>query len=209
MWLTAPAYAATTHDAATWTSVVAQVDLHEGEDHGPRLMADVHARRTGAAFTAIVRPAIGWDVNKSLSIAVGGAWVGVAGASTEGELVSEARVWEQVLLAGKVEDLALGLRFRLEQRVLADGAGHRVRVWGRAAMPVSDALSFVATDEVFVGTLGPSAPVAFDQNRLFLGVALPVLEKSRIELGYTHVLVVRGDATTHIHVLASNLFLSR
>ncbi len=209
MWLIAAAHAETTHDAATWTSALAQVDLHEGQDHGPRLLADVHARRTGPAFTAIVRPAFGWDLNKSLSVALGGAWVGVGGASTDGELVSEARVWEQVMLAGKVEDLQLGLRLRLEQRFLEAGTGHRLRVWGRAAVPVSEALSFVVTDEAFVGTLGPGAPVAFDQNRLFVGLALPLYEKSRIEVGYGHVVLTRADATSHFHVVATNLFLSR
>ncbi len=207
MLFVSAAHAETIHDLATWTAVSAQVDLHEGQDHGPRLLADVHARRTGAAFTAIVRPAVGWDVNKSLSLAVGGAWVGQRGASTEDDLVSEGRVWEQALVTGKVEDVALGLRLRLEQRFLTDGAGHRVRVWGRAAAPVSDVISLIATDEVFVGTLGPSAPVAFDQNRLFLGLALPVSDVGRLEVGYTHVLLVRGDVTSHVHVIASSLFL--
>ncbi len=209
--LGALASAQTTHDLATWTSVGLLANLHGDRPSGPRLWTDLHARRTDASFTGIVRPGLGWDLADWITVYAGYAWIPQVGESTADELLSEHRAWEQLLLQRRVGELTLGLRPRLEQRFLEaqPEVGHRLRLWGRAAVPVGGDLSLVLTDEVFLG-LGATAwsPSGFDQNRLFVGPALPVSEVGRVELGYTNTFLARETGDTVLHVVSANLYLN-
>jgi hypothetical protein len=209
--LGAAALAATTHDPATWTSVNLQVDLDAQPDTGPRLWTDLHFRRTDANFVGIARPAFGWDVARGVGVYVGYGWIPTYGESTDDQLVNEHRVWEQLLLTKKLDAVQLGLRPRFEQRVVAgeEGTGLRVRLWGRAAVPVSDRISLVVTDEVFVGLVATDWSVAgFDQNRLFVGPAFPIEGLGRVEFGYMNTFVLRESGNTDLHIASANLFLN-
>lgn len=216
MLLAAASLAAeTTQDLAVWSSVNGQVDLHEGRDTGPRLWTDLHFRRTDAWFVGIARPALGYDLAKGVAVYAGYAWVPWIGEATDDALQHEHRAWQQALLSRKAGSVQLGLRPRLEQRFVGGqpGTGHRLRVWGRAAAPVSKPVSLVVTDEVFVGfnatdwVVGSNV-AGFDQNRLFLGAALPVAEVGRVEVGYLDTFVLRSTGNTLLHTFSTNLFLN-
>lgn len=209
------AAAAATHDPAVWSSVTVQADLDEEDDRGPRLWLDLHFRRMDSNFLFIGRPALGWDVAKGVGLFAGYAWVPWIGDATDGALQNEHRAWQQALLQRKTGRTQLGFRPRLEQRFVGGepGVGHRVRLWGRAAHPLSDRVSLAVTDEVFLG-LNPtewttgSNVAGFDQNRLFVGPALPIEGLGRVELGYLNVVILRESGDTVLHAMSSNLFLT-
>jgi hypothetical protein len=216
MWfICAGAFAATTHDPAVWSSVNLQVDLHEGRATGPRLWTDLHFRRTDQWFVGIVRPGLGWDLAKGVAVFAGYAWVPWIGEATDDQLMNEHRAWQQALMTRKVGNSQVGFRPRFEQRFVGGepGTGYRVRLWGRAATPVGKGLQLVATDEVFLGlnettwTVGSNV-AGFDQNRLFVGPALPVEGLGRVEVGYLNVFLLRDSGNTMLHTFSANLFLS-
>jgi hypothetical protein len=211
--LASAAVAQTAHDPAVWSSINTQVDLHPERTVGPRLWADFHFRRTDAWFVGIARPALGWDVAEGAGVFVGYAWVPWLGEATDDQLMNEHRVWEQLLLTRAAGRGQLGFRPRLEQRFVGGepGVGHRLRLWGRGAAPLGDRVSLVVTDEVFVGlgattwTTGSNV-AGFDQNRLFVGPALPIEGLGRLEVGYLNVFLLRESGNTDLHALSSNLF---
>lgn len=133
------------------------------------------------------------------------------GAATDHALSSEHRIWEQLLYQRKVGEGGLGGRVRVEQRFLADGdLGHRLRLWGRTALPLAGPVSLVLTDALFLGSNETDTTSSgFEQNRAFVGPAVPMADIGRIELGYLNICLDRGDADTMLHIVACNVFVVR
>lgn len=208
--LASQASAQVDQDLGAWESVNLQASLHKDDQKtGPRLWTDLHFRRWDTQFLAIVRPGIGFDVARGVSVFAGYAWVPSVGDATEGELLNEHRIWEQALLTGKVKEIALGFRPRLEQRFEQGEAqiGHRLRLWGRAGVPLRGSVSLSVTDEVFLGFNKTEwTKQGFDQNRLFVGPALGT-DFGRVEFGYMNVYLDR-DADSDLHLASANLFVN-
>jgi hypothetical protein len=196
-------------DLAAWEGLFAQVPLHEDGESGPRLWLDAHARRDGSRFVGIVRPAVGWDVSARSSFWLGYAWVP---SVTDGSVAPEHRVWQQGLFGWKLRDgVTTSLRPRLEQRFAphADGIGLRARLFGRAQVDVSDRVSLVVSDEIFVRANDSGfGDAGLDQNRLFFGPALRGYEGMRLEIGYLDQRVWTPAGPVVTHVVATNLFLT-
>jgi hypothetical protein len=152
---------------------------------------------------------LGYDLTRGVAVFAGYAWVPSIGAATDDELVQEHRVWEQALLQRSVETVKVAFRPRLEQRFLTGEVGHRLRLWGRVEVPLGEPVSLVVTDEVFLGFNDTDwgAVAGFDQNRLFVGPALPIEGVGRVEFGYMNTLLHRDD-DTDLHIVSANLFVN-
>lgn len=157
----------------------------------------------------LLRPGVGFRVRDDMTVWVGYLWAPVwrDGLQT----LSEHRVWQQWTW-----DLSFGsgakmqLRSRLEQRFAAGEVGIRFRQFVRAqTAPLGGGpLMLAGWDELFLAfndtRFGQLA--GFDQNRLFLGVALKVSTKWRVEGGYFNQFLPRTGASPMRHAAAVNVF---
>ncbi|RAK66907.1 DUF2490 domain-containing protein [Hymenobacter edaphi] len=119
----------------------------------------------------------------------------------------EHRAYEEVQLADTLGRLALGHRFRLEQRwIRADGeAGptfqNRARYQFSAQLPLQgrrlDPKEFYLTayDELFVG-FGRNVDFPFNQNRLYAALGRQFTSAASTELGYMYHVKAHGDGRT-------------
>lgn len=201
-----PALAQTTHDVAVWTAVLASPEL----TGRTRLWFDGHARRDQARFLAIVRPGVGLQFSDRVSGWVGYGWI--PSVPDEGDTFHEHRIWQQVIAnLGLGDRVTLQSRTRFEQR-FAGGGGEvalRLREFVRLSVRPNQPsrVRLALWDELFVGFSDTDwgAVGGIDQNRLFVGVGLPVTHGGRVELGLLNVLLPRDD-TTVAWVVAANWF---
>lgn len=199
--------------AQVWGAVFLQAKLSEVVP-GLHAWLDLQPRHGAGGAVTLVRPGLGLQLTDGLILHAGYAWV-ARWPEAEPD-VHEHRIWQQLLFthtAGETWDLLLRPRF--EQRLSARGGavGLRLRFMARAAwwLERDGPLALVAWDEVFLGfnqtdwgNLG-----GFDQNRLFLGVAIRGVHRSRFELGYLNLYLGRGAAEDRVdHVASLNLFAS-
>lgn len=178
---------------------------------GPRFWLDLHERRTPSGFTAIIRPAFGWQATPWFSVWAGYAWVPTDpdGADT----VHEHRAWEQLIFQHKTGPALLQLRLRQEQRFRQGeaGVGNRLRVFGRVNAAVSGPFGLAMWDEAFFQFNDPGwvGYTGFDQNRAFFGPYLEGPPGVRLEVGYMNQYLQRPEgASQDHHVVAFNLFIS-
>ena len=158
----------------------------------------------------LLRPGVGFRVRDDMTIWLGYLWAPVwrGGIQT----LSEHRVWQQwtwdLTFASGAK---LQLRSRLEERFASGDVGLRFRQMIRAqSAQLKNGFMLVAWDEVFLAfndtRFGQRA--GFDQNRLFLGVAMPLAPKVRLEAGYFNQYLNRVDAPDPVrHAAMVNLYL--
>lgn len=205
--------AARADDAGVWASQWLWLDLKKPDKtHGFQIWLDLHERAWGPSFQAIVRPGLGYDVGHGVSVWAGYALIPSLTAGTPDSQRFEHRLWEQIILNGKVKTVALQGRARLEQRFRqdAEGTGARLRLFGRAGFffgATSD-WGWALWDEVMF-SLNTTAlwTTGFDQNRAFTGPFFQSSRGVRVEFGYMNLLVNRKDsglAASHIAMI--NLF---
>lgn len=152
----------------------------------------------------IVRPALGYRLNRKLSVWQGYGWVPTFSPG----FLDEHRIFQQLLYEDRVRDTAIVNRFRLEERFIenADATSFRARNMFRVQHPVSpDRRWFaVAYDEFFFHLNSVSGgPVSgFDQNRAFLGVARQAGKELRVETGYmlVHVNALDGVPDKRLNI---------
>lgn len=165
---------------------------------------------------AVARPGIGYRLVPGLVVAVGYAWVPSWQARDAVGFTDEHRAWEQLSYeaADAPTGIQLALRTRLEERfrhpATSVEVAWRLREMLRTSLPLSveRTFAFVLWDEIFFAlsdgghTLENGAPggqwqfAGFDQNRLFIGIAYPVVPGVlRVEAGYMNQWVRRpGNA---------------
>lgn len=145
----------------------------------------------------LVRPAIGYQVTKSLSVWQGYGWT----PSFNPEFRNEHRLWQQVLLNNKIKSLTLVNRTRLEERFIEDAGETSVRGRHmiRLAMPVDkqEKWSLVSYDEAFLNfNSTPNGPKSgFDQNRIFIGLNRKINKHISLEGGYINQYINRKSPT--------------
>ena len=207
LWSTLCAQAQT-QDIGVWT---AMLSAPEFTDH-VRGWLDVHARRDGDRFLAIVRPGVGWQITPQVSAWAGYAWI--PSLPDDRDLFNEHRIWEQVTVTIPLGDrMNIQSRTRFEQRFAQGGGtvGLRIREFVRfSILPRrEEAVRLALWDELFVGLNdNPLARPGFDQNRLFVGFGLPIRHGGRMEIGVLNVLAQRSDLQV-TWVLAANWFVPR
>ncbi|MEM9073831.1 MAG: DUF2490 domain-containing protein [Myxococcota bacterium] len=182
------------------------------EPPGLSFWLDTHARRGENGTVVILRPGIGAELTKNISVWAGYAWVPVFDDAT-GNTTNEHRIWQQLVLKHSVGGFSFQSRTRLEQRFseAGDDVGARIRQFVRVNWRPSSQEPFGLAfwDEIFIGLNEPDwgAPQGFDQNRIFIGPFLQVASWARLEAGYLFVYLDRSP-NVRAHVLAINLFVS-
>lgn len=176
----------------------------------------------GTRFSqAIIRPGIGYQINRTTSI-----WAGYAWAPTTTPFANHAfdehRMWQQALWSDRYKigpfNPTFALRSRIEERWVDNWKGqdtaYRFRQLARVLIPLPQAPAFglVLANEIFVhlnpADWGPRS--GFDQNRAFAGVAYTVNKNARAEIGYMNQTLNRINNSHNLmdHILSANLFLN-
>ncbi len=198
--ITSPALA----DEQVWTAVTVLAPIAKDSRVLLSFDGQVRLREKGQELdTTIIRPAIGWRVNKKLDL-----FIGYYGSETQlaGRNRKEERIWQQgsYTLAETSAGRLTG-RTRLEQRFreTGDDTGGRLRQLIRFSHPIPNTpFALVAQDELFVNLndtdWGQKAGI--DQNRAFVGGSWQASKTLRLELGYMNqqIRVANGpDRTNH------------
>lgn len=150
----------------------------------------------------IVRPAIGYQLTKNLSIWQGYAWVGNFNqrhTPPQSPFFEENRIYQQVNYVRKFDSFKILSRTRLEERWIehADGTAVRFRQMLRADFPIPQApeWAIAAYDEIFVNLnqvgvpQGKGPTSGFDQNRFFIGLNRTFSPHFNMDLGYQNQLL--------------------
>lgn len=169
--------------------------------------------RTSDFSALIIRPAIGYQVNKHVSLWQGYAWAPQFLPFSR----HENRLFQQMLIENKLKKITLVNRTRLEQRWLegADRTSVRLRHMLRAAYPLgkNQKWSLVGSNELFVNLNsvegGPQGGV--DQNRVFLGLHRKFNKHVNAEAGYLNQYINAkdpiADRMNHVILLTVNFSL--
>lgn len=197
---------------ADWTSVHQEaVWLNAFVDHAltsrTALWFDGHWRRDGVGAQpqqVLLRPGVQVTLRPGLRVGAGYAYIATApyGESPNGAPLREHRAWQQVSLATSVAGVALSHRVRWEERwigaVSASGDvgprsyQTRVRYLVRAQRPLgvrsakAGAIIGFAANEFFLPVGHSDAAQRRLQNRVQVGVGVPMSERQRIEFSYLH-----------------------
>lgn len=205
--------AQTAHDEGVWinATVMGRVD--------GRLVyfAEVQPRITEGASRLtqlLLRPAIGYEVSKDLTLYQGYARVidpVVNGTDRQEDRLFQQATWN----IGRIGRLEVQSRTRLEQRWRNDGDGMslRVRQMMRLEYPLKPGakrLAALGWSEAFVGLKSADwgGVTGFDQLRTFAGVEIPLPGRSTLEAGYLNqTRDAPGRRTSMAHIAALTLFV--
>jgi hypothetical protein len=192
-----------------------QFNLTKRYANGLRVYAEFQPRYgdDNERFTQLlVRPAVGYTLNKRMSVWLGYGWT----PSLFPEYNNENRIFQQFLIDDTFPGLTMNNRTRLEQRFI-DGAGDtsvRLRHMLRLYKPLDgqNRWGLVASDELFWNLNStPRGPQSgFDQNRVFLGVSRTLDRHARVEVGYLASFVnpPRNAVDRRFDVLAVTMFFT-
>jgi len=129
---------------------------------------------------------LGYDINDHLS-----AWLGVTWIVKNADSDQERRVWEQLIWTPvNNSNINFSLRSRLEQRDNLDEAGiaevFRERFQVMFPKWLDSRYTPVIYDEIFFNLNNPSwiGSQFVNQNRVFIGIQIPVIKSSNIQIGY-------------------------
>ena len=129
----------------------------------------------------------------------------------------EHRIFQQVVLKNPVSQIEISHRFTLEQRnvgkvIVQNGQKetdwiflNRLRYRLRTEIPLyKKALSFICTDEIFIGWGGGLGTNVFDQNRLALLLGYKINPQIKIEAGYLNQILQQGKRINSLPVFQHN-----
>jgi hypothetical protein len=139
----------------------------------------------------LVRPAVGLEVRRDLTVLVGYAWVPQFGVET----VHEHRSWQQLRYAREDVPRETEARVRLEQRYLPEDEGTSWRLRGRlyGAFEFAEKWKWTIGDEIFLAMNAiESAAHGLDQNRFEVGVTRTLGERATFQPRY----IVQYDKRT-------------
>jgi hypothetical protein len=199
-------------DMGVWASQWLWVDFKKPDKaHGFQLGLDLQQRAWGTNLLSITRPGLGYDVGHGISLWAGYAFIPSLTAGTPDSQRFEHRVWEQIIVGGKVKNVALQGRARLEQRFRpdAEGVGERLRLFARAGFffGARSEWGWAVWDEVMLGLNTTQVwNTGFDQNRAFTGPFFQSPSGVRVEFGYMNLLANRKDVgLVDSHIAIVNL----
>lgn len=209
------AEAQTVNDSGAWFAFFGRGDIGAPSD-GLKWWFDGHLRffdDTDGFGQSIVRPGVGYQIHDSVTAWAGYGWIRTSPATVSD--VDEHRFWQQLTWSEKCDVGTMGLRSRLEQRLVETGndTGHRFRqlVSYRKPLTCDGTCTFVVWDELFVhlNTTDWGAETGFNQNRAFVGFGFRECADSpkRVEVGYLNQHINRrnaGDLANHL--LSVNIF---
>lgn len=202
-------------DGGAWFSVNTQGVVGDRCAHQPglRWWFDGHLRYrddSGGYNQSIIRPAVGYALNRNTALWWGYAWINELPASGA-PAFNENRMWEQLTWTGKCHASSILSRTRLEQRFVETGedTGWRFRQLLKVDRPLDfqPRLSLVAWDETFfdLNATDWGQQDSFSQNRLFVGLGWKCSGKNqpKIEVGYLNQFLRRQSADDQSNHIAS------
>ncbi len=209
----APAAAQTTHDGGVWVNATLMGRV-EGKlvyfaEVQPRVMESA-SRMT----QLLLRPAIGYEVSKDLTLYQG--YARVIDPIENGTDRQEDRLFQQATWnIGKIGRLEVQSRTRFEQRWRNDGDGMSLRVrqmmrFEYPLKPGTKRLAALGWSEAFVGLKSADwgGVTGFDQLRTFAGFEIPLAGKSTLEAGYLNqTRDAAGSRVNMAHVASLTLFV--
>lgn len=150
---------------------------------------------------SIFRTGINYHYEKSIEFGVGYDWVILFpyGEQPVSEKRTEHRIFEQLVLKQKISDLSVKHTFRLEQRFFAIGMRQRARYQFSVKHPLikseSDRslLDIKFSNELLLNVEQSSHGYYFGQNRLYIGVDIPVKNELTISSGYMNQYIRQGS----------------
>jgi len=166
----------------------------------------------------IVRPLLGYKLNKHLQLWAGYTWQGEYSEQTDFELATNDAMQQLQWIDNWTPQLNFQYRFRLEQRFFADEGdiGHRMRHRFRFVYTIPDSQAYlIGVDELFVyfnsideGRLAHSVQTGINQNRCYVGVGYKLTPRLNIDTGYQLQYVHNygtPDLTNHVWLTNINV----
>lgn len=202
-------------DSSIWMSNTLQTDFG-GSKYMAFLELQPRFNKDVSKFSQfIVRPFVGYKVNKQLQLWLGYAWQGEYNSKDKFDLATDDII-EQVIWSDNVSpQVNFNYRFRLEQRFFANAdLSHRMRHRFRLQYSIPDSsLYLVAFDELFISLNSlnnspreHSVQAGISQNRSYLGVGYKITPKINIDTGYQLQYVNNfGTPDLYNHVWLTNL----
>ncbi|RYG56009.1 DUF2490 domain-containing protein [bacterium] len=195
-------------DTQQWTLVTVQKELSDkwrfyGEIQ-PRFGPDLTGGSGRGVERILNRTAIGYRLNKKVSVWQGYAWT----PQFKPTDLNEHRLFQQLLYEDRFGKTGFINRARLEERFIEDAGGtsFRLRNMVRVAHPISADRKWtaVAYDELFwnLNSTDRGPKSGYDQNRIFLGVSKQTNSKLRVETGYLYAHFNRPRAASDRQVHA-------
>jgi hypothetical protein len=202
------AHAETIEDGRFWFSISGQGNLpienwHWNLDLQPRI------RDEGQHIDQLhVIPAIYYQINPKSSIWLAYDHINAHPAGKESYV--ENIYWQQFSYKfDPIADLTFSSRSRLEERDsdLGSETGYRFRQMLRASYPLSQTVSLVASDELFLNLnqtdWGPKRGI--DQNRAFVGLNWVASQLTTVEMGYMNQFINTRTINKENHILFTSL----
>lgn len=179
------------------------------------LYVDLNHRNNGGfghSNALLIRPAVGYQVTKNLSL-----WQGYGWTPKLYPYQDQQRIWQQATYNRKLKKLSLSNRLRLEQKFMSGlyhGASVRFRDRLKVSYPLTknQRLYVVASDEFFYNLNsrhhGPHE--GFEQNRAFVGLGHKITNNTAVEAGYLmQYLSNANEAESINHVLQVGVKIKR
>lgn len=200
-------------DFQIWTNVTATGALERVDPRlPPGLLYWLEAQgRFGNDATTlsqgILRPGLGYALNRHSSLWVGYAYVPTMEPFTTSDQ-NEQRLWEQFQWTTDTAFGSFSSRSRLEQRFRSPGSdvGWRFRQKFTLSHPLDAApgFSLVLSEELFINVNRTAwTNEGFNQNRLFVGFAHRWDEHTKTEIGYMNQFSNRDGAPNELHHILS------
>jgi len=193
-------FSTTTSDFQSWNNITVTGALKDNVSY----WAEAQARfgeDISRLSQSIVRPGIGYQLDKKNSIWAGYAWI----YTTEpfaSDAVHEHRIWQQYIRNNDYNWIKTSSRTRLEQRFISNVStvGWRLRQFLGLQLPIKQMnnVFISATEEVFIrlnNTMNDGSNKGFDQNRLFLGLGFKLANNWSLEAGYQNQLINQANAS--------------
>lgn len=180
--------------------------------------------------TILLRPGINFHLKNNFILSGGYAAIfNRSSLFSPSQLITEHRIWEQLIYSHKIKTIAIQHRLRLEERFIpnvyfgVDGpfvgnrsfAG-RARYFIRNVLPLkkqdkfTKGLFVALQDEIFLNVLSKDKVngKTFDQNRLLLSTGYRISPKTDLEIGYLNQYVNgRGSNFVNNHVVQLACYL--
>lgn len=171
--------------------------------------------------TIILRPGLNYHINKSLVVTGGYAFIpNRRTIGNTASLLSEHRIWQQLLYNQKISTVSIAHRLRLEQRFIPKARlsgneldtngydkAYRLRYFIRNIVPLVKQETFnkgwfvALQNEVFLN-IGDKSAVngrVFDQNRIYGAIGYRVSNKFDVEAGYLNQYSKTRSSFTNNH----------
>ena len=201
------------HQSSTWLTVT----VDEAVSKRAAFWFDGQWRRMGLGAEPqqlLLRPGVQWTLTPGVRVGGGYAYVATApyGEVPSATPLREHRLWQQLALSHRAAGVTVSHRYRWEQRWLAPVVGdetqtfqyqQRARYMVRAQTPLGaltragQPVTAFVYDEMLLPVGHGTATGRLAQNRVSLGVGIPLDAQHRIEVGYLNLWNALSTAQTN------------